>query len=76
MILYALYLLYTTANVVYITSNSSHDDNLQHSGMLDIRVGTCIVRLVNACLPLLGYSCAKVTISINNVDIQCIWVFV
>ena len=31
--------------------------------------GTCLVRLVNACLPLLSYSCAKVIISINNVDI-------
>ena len=69
MILYALHLLYTIANVVYITSNSTNDDNLQHSGMVDFRVGTFIVRLVNACLPLLGYSSAMVIIAINNEDI-------
>ena len=37
--------------------------------MLDFRVGTCTVRLVYACLPLLSHSCAKVITSINNVDI-------
>ncbi len=52
-----------------VTTNSTNDDNLQHRGMLDIRVGTCIVKLVYACLPLLSYSCAKVIISINNVDV-------
>ena len=37
MILYLL-CLSTTANVVHITSNSTDDDNLQHGGMLAIRV--------------------------------------
>ena len=54
MTLYAPYIFYTTANVVKITSSSTNDDNLQHRGMLKIRVGIFIVRLMNVCLPLLS----------------------
>ena len=46
-----------------------NDDNLQHRGLLAIRVWHCMVKIVNSCLPLLSYSSARVIISKNNVDI-------